>query len=223
MAERIETLHMVGGNAALDFANTVSSRSSGRPGDNLHTYADLLTWGQRAGVITKVQKQSLEAMAAADPAAAARALKQAAQLREAIFSLFIAIAGGDSRPEPALIALNGFVDQALRRARIVSRGSTAGTRAFDLDFDPAGRLDGMLAPIVWSAVELLRGGELGRVKICGKDTCGWLFVDRSKNRSRRWCEMSDCGNTVKARRHYERTTRRARAGETRETPQPRKT
>jgi predicted RNA-binding Zn ribbon-like protein len=205
----IEELHLVGGNPALDFANSVNAHASSNPRDNLHTYDDLLVWSERAGVLTRQQKHMLTEAAAADPQGAGTALKNAVQLREVIFQLFRSVARGghqeDPRTEPALIAFNSSVERFLRRVRLVRRD-----HSFELDFDPQGRLDGMLAVIAWSAVELLRSEEIGRVKVCGKDTCGWLFVDRSKNHSRRWCEMSDCGNTVKARRFYERKTGRAR-------------
>ena len=64
--------------------------------------------------------------------------------------------------------------------------------------------DRMLWPVTRSAAELLVSGELSRVRTCANDTCGWLFMDTSKNRSRRWCDMNDCGNRAKARRHYAR-------------------
>jgi predicted RNA-binding Zn ribbon-like protein len=198
----IEDLHLVGGNAALDFANSVNAHASDAPRDNLHSYADLLVWGEQAGVLTREQKRALAEQAAADPQGAEAALKQAVQLRESIFRLFTAVARGTPE-ESALGDFNGFVERSLRRGRVVTKG-----RTFGLDFDPQGRLDGMLAVIAWNAIELLRSEEISRVKLCGKPTCGWLFVDRSRNHSRRWCEMSDCGNTDKARRFRERKRKR---------------
>jgi len=76
---------------------------------------------------------------------------------------------------------------------------------YDIRFERAGALDQLLPPIAWSAAELLRDPALTRVKCCSGRTCGWLFVDSSKNHSRRWCEMKDCGNREKARRHYHKT------------------
>ena len=203
----IEELHLVGGNAALDFANTVGSHSSEHPRDHIHTYEDLLTWSARAGVLTAEQGRVLRKRAAAEPARAAEALGQAGRLRETIYRLFMAMARGEPAPRAELDRFNAFVEGAFGHARIAYTGG-----AFGLDFDPAGRLEGMLAVIAWSAIELLRSSEIGRVKACGKDTCGWLFVDRSKNKSRRWCEMSDCGNDEKARRFLERRKGRT-AGE----------
>ncbi len=66
--------------------------------------------------------------------------------------------------------------------------------------DDPNALDRMLWPLVRSAAELLVTGDLSRVRVCGGERCGWLFVDTSKNRSRRWCDMQDCGNVAKVRR-----------------------
>ena len=201
----IEGLHLVGGNVALDFANTVGSHSSDHPHDHVDSYGDLLTWCARSGVLTAEQERALRKRAGSDPAGAARALEKAGRLRESIYRLFMAVAGGAPVPggEPALRAdlgeFNGFAEESFSHVRVTYTGG-----AFGLGFDPAGRLDGMLAVIAWNAIELLRGPEVGRVKACGNGTCGWLFVDRSKNRSRRWCEMSDCGNNEKARRFVAR-------------------
>jgi len=202
--------HLVGGNAALDFANTVGSHSSEHPNDYLRTYEDLLIWCARAGVLTAEQARTLRRRAGEEPAGAALALKKAGRLRESIYRLFMALARGEPAPRAELERFNSFLEGAFGHARIVYRGEAPGAGqaypggAFGLDFDPAGRLDGMLAVIAWSAIELLRSSDIGRVKTCGNDTCGWLFVDRSKNRSRRWCEMSDCGNNEKARRFVAR-------------------
>ena len=63
-------------------------------------------------------------------------------------------------------------------------------------------MDLFLDPIIKSAADLLVSPELKRVKQCADDACGWLFMDKSRNNSRRWCSMKDCGNRAKAHRHY---------------------
>ncbi len=192
---------MVGGSLCLDFANTVGSHSSDSPREDLLTYRDLLSWSRLAGILSKEEEKALAVMAQEKPGAAARALEKGRELREIIYRVFRSVAAGGSAAD--LDAFNVFLKRAMARARMVRAGE-----GFEIAFDPGGTLDGMLAPIAWSAAELLRGGEIGRVKACGNQTCGWLFVDRSKNRSRRWCEMSDCGNTAKARRFQQRRSRR---------------
>jgi len=65
-------------------------------------------------------------------------------------------------------------------------------------------LDQVLWPVVRSAAELLTGDELPRVAQCAGELCGWLFLDTTRNRSRRWCDMADCGNLAKVRRFRRR-------------------
>jgi predicted RNA-binding Zn ribbon-like protein len=66
------------------------------------------------------------------------------------------------------------------------------------------KLDWILNPLIRSAADLLVSDELKRVKRCGDPACGWLFLDTSRNKSRRWCDMSDCGNRAKASRFYKK-------------------
>ena len=84
-------------------------------------------------------------------------------------------------------------------ARIVST-----KEGFKWDWSEELALDRMLWFIARSAADLLTSGNLDRVRQCGDEECGWLFIDTTKNRSRRWCDMTDCGNRAKARRHYSR-------------------
>jgi predicted RNA-binding Zn ribbon-like protein len=72
----------------------------------------------------------------------------------------------------------------------------------------------MLAPIVRAAAELLTSDDRARIRECGSETCFWLFMDHSKNGTRRWCDMKVCGNREKARRHYRREQRMAKATRT---------
>ena len=62
-----------------------------------------------------------------------------------------------------------------------------------------------LAPVIKSAVDLLTSGAIGRVRTCAADTCEWLFIDTTKNRTRRWCDMKVCGNRAKVRRFRSRS------------------
>ena len=66
----------------------------------------------------------------------------------------------------------------------------------------AEELESLIWPVAKSAADLLTSERLERVRECAGGTCGWLFIDASKNHSRRWCDMRDCGNAAKAKRHY---------------------
>jgi predicted RNA-binding Zn ribbon-like protein len=67
------------------------------------------------------------------------------------------------------------------------------------------KLDWILNPVIRSAADLLISEEFSRIKKCADPTCGWLFLDISRNRSRRWCDMRDCGNRAKASRFYKKS------------------
>jgi len=93
-----------------------------------------------------------------------------------------------------LTALNAAVGEAYAHLQV-----RAVTEGYDLVWPAPSDLRAPLWPVVKSAVDLLVSGE-ARLRACASDTCGWLFIDESKNRSRRWCSMRDCGNRAKVRR-----------------------
>jgi len=193
-----------GGHLAIDFANTVSERPSGAPIERLPGYADLVEFARQAELIDRRQATALLDRAAAEPEQAARVHREALVLREALYHAFTAAVRGEPPAAGDLAALNRWA----ARLRITPE------RGWRLDVDPEG-LDRILDPIVRAAVALYTGADVGRVAICAEDSCQWLFYDASRNHSRRWCDMQQCGNRDKARRHYQRqkrSARRSRAG-----------
>jgi predicted RNA-binding Zn ribbon-like protein len=190
-----------GGALCLDLANTVSNRGT-EPVERLVRYGDLVDWARQAGAAEDGEATALRRRAAAEPGAAAAVLARARTLREALYALFSAAAAGRPGPEAALAVFNAELPAALARRRLARDG--AGYRWRDAAPGEGPPLDAPLAPVVRSAAELLASGELALVRECAADTCGWLFLDRSRNRSRRWCDMKVCGNRAKARRHYRR-------------------
>jgi predicted RNA-binding Zn ribbon-like protein len=188
---------LCGGHVALDFANTMSDRPSSSPIDRLADYADLVGFAVQTGILTKTEARAHMRRAASDPAAAERTLGEARALREALYAVFSAQAA-DRSPTPRDVEV---IDAAWHRLSL------------DSDFhwtwnDGSEALDSMLGPIVESAVALLTAGPRDRVRTCESDTCQWVFLDTSKNRSRRWCDMKQCGNREKARRFQERARAR---------------
>jgi len=189
-----------GGNVALDFANTVSRRKAvGDTRDNLDRYGRLVSWGQAAGLLDPRDAASLRAKAREHPRAAVAALRRAVSVREAIFSTFSAIAGGREAPAEAVATLSASLPEALARPRIVHDGPAFALRFQHDEEDLAGAV---IPPVVRGALDLLTSDAKDRVRECHSTTCAWLFLDRSKNGSRRWCDMKVCGNRAKARRHY---------------------
>ncbi|HEY6106007.1 MAG TPA: ABATE domain-containing protein [Anaeromyxobacteraceae bacterium] len=193
----------MGGRLSLDFINTVSGMRVVAPVERLNAYADLVSWGRQVGALDAAQARRLLAEAERDPGAAARALAEAIAFREALFRTFRAVAENGAPATEDLDSLNRVLSRARARERLVYRG---GRCALGWPADDAS-LDRMLWPVACSAAEVLASAEVSRVRICeatATDGCGWLFLDETRNRSRRWCSMKDCGNRAKARRHYRR-------------------
>jgi predicted RNA-binding Zn ribbon-like protein len=164
----------------LDFANTVDWHCSDRPQETLHTYEDFLTWAAAQKVISQRQVDALAARARREPQAAVAAYRRATALREAVYRIFVARIGGKT-PARADVSVDATV--------------------WRLSGDDA-ELDLPLWPMVQSAAELVLSDNFrDRVGQCADPAgCGWLFLDLSKNHSRRWCSIRDCGNRAKQRR-----------------------
>ncbi|HEU4384825.1 MAG TPA: ABATE domain-containing protein [Anaeromyxobacteraceae bacterium] len=193
----------MGGRLSLDFTNTVSGKRILAPLERLNGYPDLVSWGRQVGALDAAQARRLLAEAERDPAAAARAFGEAIAFREALFRLFRAVAEGGAAAPEDLDHLSRVLARARTRERLVRRD---GRFALEWPEDDAS-LDRVLWPVARSAAEVLTSRDVSRVRLCeatATEGCGWLFLDETRNRSRRWCSMKDCGNRAKARRHYRR-------------------
>lgn len=189
-----------GGRPCLDLANTVSRRSTARPEDRLRSFEDLLSWGREAGALTAAEAAALRRRAAGKPKTAAAALRRMTRFREAFYRAMAAVT--DRRPprRADLEETNRAITEALGRGRVVVRdGGLAWEWAVDRD-----GLGRVLWSVARSAAEVLTSNDLFLVRRCAASDCGALFVDTTRNRNRRWCEMRTCGNRAKVRRYYER-------------------
>ena len=115
--------------------------------------------------------------------------------------MFDATTRGKAPAAPDLEALNALLGASPNRTTLKRERS-----GFSWDVDMRGTTAlGQLAPVLWSAGDLLAGPRLDRVRRCANPECGWLFLDDSRAGKRRWCSMSACGNRAKARRHYHKS------------------
>jgi predicted RNA-binding Zn ribbon-like protein len=204
---RVEANGLPDPTVCLDFSNTLNG-SRAEPKENLHAYPDLVAWSRSAGLVDERAADGLLTAAERDPAGAAATFDRAIALREAIFRIFSALAGGRATDPADLARLNAALATALGHLQVApTPGGFGWTWRID-DGDPS--LDRPLWPLARAAADLLTGDQGGRVRECASSTCDWLFMDQSRNHSRRWCDMADCGNRAKARRHYARQ-RAARA------------
>jgi len=189
-----------GGNLCLDFADTVNGRVQEHPEELLTDYVRLLQWAEEAGVTNRKTTERLEHIAADAPGNAQLTLRHAIELRDAIYDIFAAVALRHGIPSTALATLNRAAQHASQHAQV-----TCGNRRFTWEWVLAERsLDSMLWPVARAAADLLVSDDLAYVRQCAADDCAWLFLDRTKNHRRRWCEMKTCGNRSKARSYYQR-------------------
>jgi predicted RNA-binding Zn ribbon-like protein len=193
-AERFE---FVGGRLCLDFTNTVTWTGDGLENERLESPADLAAWGLAAGVLDDGQARTLASLAGD---AGRELLRAALRLRAGLHGIFLAHAAGRAPSADDLAALNEALVATMPHLRVGAAGGR-----YLWEWAPEGAPDRVLWHVAWSAANLLTDDDdLARVRTCGSEDCGWLYVDESRNHSRRWCEMKSCGNRAKARRHYER-------------------
>lgn len=196
----------VGGSVALDFANTLGGMHTAPTHEHLVEYRDLVDFGRSAGTISPSLARRLVEEADRQPARATAVLRRAIALREAIWRVFDAFAK-DARAEPSDLAVLHREDlNALAHVRYKQSGASA-----DYEWSDEIELDRPVWAIARSADDLLRSKELTWVRECGSATCEWLFVDKSRNHTRRWCDMNDCGSEAKVRRFRQRQRRAPRS------------
>jgi predicted RNA-binding Zn ribbon-like protein len=193
----------IGGDAALDFVNTVTGRDQA-PRDWLDSYSRLLEWAAKVQLLPQSTLRDLARRARGSPAAAKSALGRAKKLREALFHLTKAVVAGEAPTKAAL---------AMLREHWIK-----GTEAHDLRFaddrvfaalrNDAADLDLVAAMIAYRMVQNVLATPAGRLRICQGPNCSWLFIDSSKAGRRRWCDMAVCGNAAKSRRFLARAKRR---------------
>lgn len=189
-----------GEHLCLDFANTVNNRPTDHPTELFTSYSDVLRWGKEAGVLNPKIADRLLRLAEEAPGRAQSALRHTIRLRDAIYEIFLAVAERRDVSRTALALLNDAVRQASEHASIAH-----GNRHFTWEWVlPEENLDCVLWLVVRAAAELLVSEEIQYVRACASETCCWLFLDKTKNHRRRWCDMKTCGNRDKARRYYQR-------------------
>lgn len=173
----------------LDVVNAVDTRE-----DATYPYEQVLGWVRDAGGVSPDVVEALASAAAADPGRAADEVRRMTALLRDGFAVFHGLATTGHADEGRLAAIQAVHADALAHGRLEHTGP-----GFRWTWEPDLRLPRWL--VARSAIELVTDGPLHRVKVCAsEDGCNYLFVDTSKNNSRRWCSMADCGNTAKARR-----------------------
>jgi predicted RNA-binding Zn ribbon-like protein len=202
----------VGGDPSVDLVNTVDWTPRGLVDERLTDYERLTRWAEGTGLLSARQGSRLRARAAEHPRLADRAHRDAIALRWRLRQLFVAIAEGRSPGAMReLTDLNAALSAALGQLELLPWGAgdvEGGALRWGWR-DANERLDSVLWPVLRAAGDLLASEESARIRECGGDDCGWMYVDRSRNGLRRWCQMEVCGTKEKSR---QRALRRAEAG-----------
>ena len=192
-----------GEDLCLAFANTLAWRGRAAPVENLTDFAAVLTWAETNVALPGHLAAVLRGWAREHPSKTTTALAEAVSLREAIHGIAGALACGEPVASRDFAALSQALSEAPTRRQLAHSGTGY---AWQIEL---GRLDGaglpipvLLAAVVWSAADLMVGSGRRRIRQCANSECLWLFIDESKNGTRRWCDMASCGNRAKARRHY---------------------
>jgi predicted RNA-binding Zn ribbon-like protein len=187
-----------GGAICLDFANTWGDRSDTAK-DRLTGFDDLLRWAVGSGTLSGSEREQLAAAARRNEDAGSAVFEEAVAVRETVFRICDAVAGGSPPAAADLEVLNRSLASVPQR-RLCCGGACCERSWPDNPAD----LRRVLWPIIRSAADLLTSPDAKRIRQCEAPDCSWLFLDRSRGGRRRWCDMSVCGNRAKARRYYER-------------------
>jgi predicted RNA-binding Zn ribbon-like protein len=195
--------NLCGGHAALDFVNSLDNRFGGKdPVELLAGYNDLVRFAEATHLLDARRARRLARVA---PAAAERALRAGRELREALAAALYARVDGRAVPAADLRTLERHLHRAGRHRELRWERGRQGGGALCWEW---GRFEAHAELPVWllaeSAGELMVSETMARVSACGADSCRWLFLDTSRNHTRRWCDMKVCGNRVKARRFQAR-------------------
>jgi predicted RNA-binding Zn ribbon-like protein len=201
---RVKDVEFMGGNPALDFADTIGGFLVDEPAvedELLREYEDLVEFGLKTGTLSERSAWRLRRAARERPEEAERVLEDARAKRALIDAAFRPLSEGAEPPAPVLAELRDFGAEALTHCELAPSGD-----GFGCAWEHCEDLEAPLWPIAHAALELLTDGPLDRIKTCGR--CRWLFIDTTKNHSRRWCSTEGCGTDEKKERYVAR--RRAR-------------
>jgi predicted RNA-binding Zn ribbon-like protein len=183
-----DEFQLVAGHVALDFANTLDNRyDPARRMELLPTAERFLAFARQSGILTAQGARRLVAQ---------HSLNRIIELREGLHFLFLAVAEKQAPPPTALQTLNRILAEARAAQTLVWEKGVFEWRS--------PKPVAPLHAIAFAAEELLTSADRIHVRECSADTCRWFFLDRSKNHSRRWCDMKTCGNRAKAQRFHAR-------------------
>lgn len=196
---QIQKIIVLGEQLCLDFINAVGWHpNESMCVEHLTSYSVFIQWCQKTEIINTEQASFFLEESRKRSVEADKVIKRVIELRKSVFRILLAVIAKDTPNEQDIDLLNSEIARVLPFSKLqYTDNQFIWKRAKETK-----NLDWMLSIIVNDIIELLTSNKLERLKVCDDDHCGWIFLDMSKNKSRRWCSMQDCGNRAKARRHY---------------------
>ena len=194
---------LAGEELSIKFVNTVAWRLRDPAEDRVASPEAVLKWLLDARLVDRSSFLTIKARWKRAPREGKAFFEAAVELREAIYSLFVARIEDKKADSAATGVLNMHLAESMHNLALISSQKGLEWKTSSGAIAP----EALLRPIAWSAAGLLTGPRAQRVKQCQDERgCGWLFIDESRAQNRRWCSMGDCGNLAKSRRHYLRVT-----------------
>lgn len=189
------TYKLIGGRISLDFVNTLAWPGTAREHDWFAHWPNIVDWSVACGILGYRDGETLKREYHGHPGAAARAIRVVRYRRQSLRDVLFPLAQGLHPERTALEMLNDLLR------------STCASRELDHEslkwkYHRFKRLEDLVEPAVQDAADLISDADRSRLRCC--PACHWLFYDRSRNGSRRWCDMGDCGSRAKALRYYHR-------------------
>ncbi|MGE0749921.1 MAG: CGNR zinc finger domain-containing protein [Variibacter sp.] len=204
MAADAMLISNVSDDLCLAYANTLTWRGSDAPSESLTGWDELMAWLEKSAGIGASALHETTAWLHAHPKKADTLFADMIGMRETIFRVFSAFATEEAPRDKDFAALSAALAEAPQRHALVRAN---GRYAWRLErLKPA--MPDLLAPVLWSAGDLILNAGQRRIRRCANEKCLWLFFDESKSGTRRWCDMSACGNRAKAKRHYAKVSGR---------------
>jgi predicted RNA-binding Zn ribbon-like protein len=189
------------GHPALNFVNTLEWRGSSSPNDLLMEISNFIEWALAAELVDAGGANAIRVHVKKHPRVSQQSFKRIVAARELFYRIFSSIAQDDEPIESDLLGFNKILSDANSQVKLVKQ---SGSYQWSWEYD-ALSLDVVLWMLARAAAELLTSSDIQRLGECADDRgCAYIFIDVSRNHSRRWCSMEGCGNRAKAQRHYRR-------------------
>ena len=196
MKRTVKTMLLDGGCFCFDFTNTLHSRTDKSTYDYINTYNDILDWSERVKLLPNERLRVLRRYTDQNKKEAEKKLKEILDKREVLYTVFSSIIRNKIYDQSTTEEFNNTLSDSLSKLRL-----QINKQKINIGWDE-NEIDLMepLWAVYKNAFDIITSTPINRIKEC--KACGWLFLDKSKNNSRTWCNMQSCGSIEKSKRYY---------------------